>query len=445
MKSLFNKIIIGGAIIGASISGCQDSRSTKTKPYVEPPVVENSAPVFNSNTCPTVIYENTSGTCKLSATDADEDPVKYSFTDSLDGLLSIDSTTGDVSWNASEVDADTIYSTTAKACDDKDACDSKTLDITVKNVEENVLPVIQGLALSGTASADANNIYQTLGKNIDGRIVAIDANDDAINYNTDVSGDALSLNSEYEDEFSIATQQTSTDSTTDLGQVIMNACDEEGCDTKTFNVVGKNPIQANISQTFYENGMVEWSSDATSDGSYLSQVQGWMNDGGKGDVDITSDTYTKSAYISDEIIEGTNTGKFSWKNEDGDERIIEGSFVPATEAEARAKIEEILNAWGGTYVKDDSLNFNAIENPLCQYSKGTPLSISVDYLVVNGDKIATINYASFGNNLSTDLDNYNTLKNCGNTANDLQMSRFPVDEVESKTTAFKDNEFMDVE
>lgn len=347
-------IALGVATLGAlTLIGCGSPSGGSggggtNPPVINPPVVENTAPVFLADNCPTVVYENTSGECQLNATGTS--PITYSVNSA--GAIVVDPNTGKVNWNASEVPQDTIFNYTAKACNDV-GCTEETREITVKNVEGNVLPVIQGLALSGTASADANNIYQTWGKDIEGSIVATDANLDTILYDMDASGDGINSQSINGNEFLIGTiSQSSTDATADLGQAVMQACDDEGCSTKQLNVVGKNPMQNEANLYFNENGTYGMVNKFTSDGSFLKKSELYVNDVHKPSADITFATghYQVEVNYSPITIEDremvTESRGF---NEDDDQLNTVIKFTPSSKQDLLDAIDDELDARGISY------------------------------------------------------------------------------------------------
>ncbi len=116
------------------------------------------------------------------------------------------------------------------------------------------------------------------------------------------------------------------------------------------------------------------------------------------------------------------------------------SFYVPSESEARAEIEKILDAWGGTYFKDTTLTFPSTGASSCP-PVGTQLSVPVDYKIYNNGVWATINYGSHSDILSDEINNYNLHKICGDVTDDLEVIRTSTDYLKNKVNSFVNNGF----
>ena len=443
MKTLKDKIIKSvtkGVMLGAAaimMYGCNGGSSGSGSG------TEIIAPAFGADNCPSVVNENTSGECQLNVTGTD--PITYSINSA--GAIVVDPSTGKVTWNSPEVPQDTAVTYTAKACNSA-GCTTQDREITVKDVPagENAHPLIQGLVLGNGASFDGNNIYQTWGKDIEGSVVATDAEDDFIEYNVGFSGEGLYSGYQNEEAFGVSTySQNRTDATADLGQVLIEAWDEGGRDTKTVGVVGKNPISATSNLFFNENGTYGITSDATSDGSFLDKAELYVNGVHESSVDKTfGDVSSDYAdYDNIPIVNGENTNVVKYFNDDGDERDVGKGFTPASEEEWRTIMRERLADWGfvegvGGYLEDNTIAVDGNSNPGCTIPSGTTQYITPDFTIFSNGNLATANYTSPTDNKTTDLENYNKLKYCGNINNDLQMTMYPAYEIYNRIDEFHD-------
>ena len=177
-------------------------------------VPENQAPVFTdgSSTTRSVAENTVSGTdigSAVSATDADNDTLTYSFGGGTDdSSFSIDSSTGQLSTSTTlDYETKNSYSVTVTVTDGNNGSDSISVTINVTNVDEatNQAPVFTD-GTSATRSIEENT---SSGTAIGSAVSATDANNDTLTYSfgggTDDS--SFSINS--------STGQLSTSTTLD--------------------------------------------------------------------------------------------------------------------------------------------------------------------------------------------------------------------------------------
>jgi hypothetical protein len=116
----------------------------------------------------------------------------------------------------------------------------------------------------------------------------------------------------------------------------------------------------------------------------------------------------------------------------------DSTFYSPTEAEARAKIEEILEARLAkgefqNYIKDYTGTLNCSE---------VLRNINVDYAIIGNDgKGRLINYISNTDNTINDLGDKSHMDSCNPKKPNLYMRLLPKEEMESRTNTFFDNEF----
>lgn len=211
--------------------------------------------------------------------------------------------------------------------------------------------------------------------------------------------------------------------------------------TKTTNIplnASSDPISvSDETLTFQEDGTYDyWATFTQLDGKLLKNLTGYIDGTLVDTVENINATSRVAGLIDNPIQNSTNTAKIHMTDEYNNVKEVEESFTPATEAEARAKIEEILTAAGLTlgedYLKDTTFGFNATKN--CAYANiGDPLTVNVDY-ALSGQR--TINYTSFGDVLTTDVVGYEKLTQCREEGYSKQLSRFPIDEVETQINGF---------
>jgi hypothetical protein len=416
----------------------------------------------------------------------------YYFTDGSTGAV-IDKETGVIAGTLIEVDEETSINETFYACNEdvgaagkelsynvgksviifsknsksnseatqysSDKCSSKIFSISVLNVEEgtpgeapvppvppveNVAPVINIIDFDASANASKvndNTAAVTWGRDIFGSIGATDANQDTLNYNSGVvSGDKLTWNYQNGENFSfIAFQIDSTDATADLGSAFFEASDPAGLYNKVvLNFVGNNPVQEYTRPIFSEDGKFDWISDATSDGSDFTDTISFTASGGyyTGTPSLTGSARDGKFTVKCPIVNDYQSLSVTWENEDGDKRIFTKGFTPATEAEAREKIEEEFAKKGWVedtdFAKDTSIGFFATKN--CDFGViGDYLNVPVDYSLPGAK---SINFTSFDDILATDYEGYRKLDECRDSGKSLQLSRFPESEVEKQTNDF---------
>ena len=235
-------------------------------------------------------------------------------------------------------------------------------------------------------------------------------------------------------------------------EVILTRDSDGATKTKTIpiNLTYDNPLVTSLIKSFGTDGTVTYTYDATSDAVKLDKINIGLN--GVPGYSSWENVNLNEARVNLEtpiVDRDPNEISFYVQNLDGDSKTNTDSFTPATEAEARAKIEEILEGAGlvfnSTYFRDSTLKTWGSSNSNCTIAEGEFENISIDYKILYNGKWATINFASFDDNLTIALSNYDKLRYCGDTANDLQISRDPEYSIENKINAFKNNEFIDVE
>ena len=155
-------------------------------------VDENRAPVFtNGSTTTRSVYENTpSGRnigSAVSATDADNDTLRYSLSGTDAASFDIVSTSGQLQTSAAlDYETKRSYSVTITVSDDNDGTDTITVTITITDVDENRAPVFSD------GSTTTRSVYENTpsGRNIGSAVSATDADNDTLRYSlsgTDVS------------------------------------------------------------------------------------------------------------------------------------------------------------------------------------------------------------------------------------------------------------------
>ena len=147
--------------------GGSDSQSYQitVKNIPEPP--KNNPPVITS-TPVTMVNEKTQYTYDVEATDADNDALSFSLTETPN-FLSIDSSTGLITGTAPEVSADTMFDITVKVSDSKGGSDTQSYVLTVKNIKEppkNNAPVAKDQSV--TTKQDAPVSFVLLATDSDG-------------------------------------------------------------------------------------------------------------------------------------------------------------------------------------------------------------------------------------------------------------------------------------
>ncbi|MEN7982120.1 MAG: hypothetical protein ABFQ65_01590 [Nanoarchaeota archaeon] len=454
MKTL--KTILLGITAATLIAGCDSGGggSDKTKPPV------NNPPVISSVVCPAEINESEQGVCQINAYDSEGSLLSYSA--DKDWNYSFNAN-GEGTFTAPEVPSNTNYDLEFEVCDDKNACTTASTSILVKNVEEppidppveNVLPTFDRFVFSNGSTHDDTNILQLRRKNTEGTIEATDLNGDNIYYEMFVNGD---LTRDYLNGKNFGIIPTASDSTSDvehLGDVTLRLCDEQNFDfgtntctnynEKTFAYGEINPVQATSSLGFNENGTYYLISDATSVGSFLNRAEIYLDSVYKGDVDFVGDNTYAGGFdsINFPIENRENIAETYWFNDTGDEGDVVKRFTPASESEWRTIMRERLADWGfvegvGSYLEENIIAVDGNDNPGCAIPSGTTEYITPDFTIFSNGNLATANYTSPTDNKTTDLEDYNKLKYCGNINNDLQMTMYPAYEIYNRIDEFHD-------
>jgi hypothetical protein len=100
----------------------------------------NTKPTIVSYSCISPVNEGGQGSCEVVANNASKYSFNYEWETNTGSFT--ENTTND--FNAPQVNADTNYNATVKACDEDNECVEASTEIVVKNVPEGSAPVILG-------------------------------------------------------------------------------------------------------------------------------------------------------------------------------------------------------------------------------------------------------------------------------------------------------------
>jgi len=304
----------------------------------------------------------------------------------------------------------------------------------------NNLPTFVGFALTRDASADSKNLYIKSGENIQGRMIAVDAEGNQIHYQMDVTGDNALLASQKNDEFEInTTTPITTDTTSDLGKVTVNVCDEQNYDTatnscmkynqRTFGIVGTNsseePIKIGVTKTFDESGNVMWSAGIVSK-NFIKNATEYFNDHeDEKTFDVAGmGNYNEITLNKKKEIKNNNSAFYSVTDFLGNEDTTTDSFVPATKSKLLELIDAELSARGIT-PSDNQPSGITLGDGKCSELSPRDNNMTAERLFSYNGKSYQIRVADFSS--STDVANAKTSSlyfNCKDLPTLAETSQF---------------------
>lgn len=296
--------------------------------------VANAAPVITTGNLHTP--ENQTAITTLAATDANGDAITWSISGADSALFNVDPVTGALTWKAApnfenpldSVNRDNIYDVTATANDGKGGVTSKSLFITVTNVNE--APSItssaslaideNGTAVAVLTSADpdagASATWSIIGGD-DAALFTLDPNTGALVFNAapdaelpgDVGGDNVySINVQVSDGLGGTATQSVTITVNDIAETNANADAFAATDRVAFapvSVLGNDEVAAggSLSVVAVNGGGVGGTVAGSAGGTFSIAADGTLSFAtgntdfvglGAGETRDTSVTYTVS-------------------------------------------------------------------------------------------------------------------------------------------------------